>query len=186
MLTKCFKSSKSTLDFIALIHKNDYLEIQFHKTKGYKSIYKVPEITMEIKEKIGAPLFEYPCEVLINSITLADICKELKTFQDKRLNISVNSNTITFEVSDGLIENRITIDKDKTNGVEIINKIDFQVEFKNSYFLKMDKTIKELSIKECLLQIGPNLPLGIIFSCFNNNNNDSSSSFQFYLAPVIE
>ncbi|EFA78658.1 proliferating cell nuclear antigen family protein [Heterostelium album PN500] len=66
------------------------------------------------------------------------------------------------KASDKLVKSSITLYNNKTKDFFIIGKSVFDIEFKNSYFLKLDKVLKKLSVKECLLQFGQDLPLSMI------------------------
>ncbi|GAM19042.1 hypothetical protein SAMD00019534_022170 [Acytostelium subglobosum LB1] len=178
MLDKCFTNVK-TVESIVFKYEEDKLALLFHRSGGYTSHYQVPEMILQIAEKVVPPEFKFENEVLFQSYLLQEVIQELKSFHDNNLSVKISHEALLLEANDNLVKSSISLYNGKTRDFYIIGTAAFDIEFKNSYLLKMDKVLRKLAVKECLVQFGKDLPLSMIFE------THPTCTFQLFLAPMI-
>ncbi|EGC39485.1 hypothetical protein DICPUDRAFT_86094 [Dictyostelium purpureum] len=161
-------------------YNDDFFYFRIVKKNGSVSNFRIPEIYTDFKEKNTiSNSIDYQCEILLQSNILLDICNEFKAFKEETLIIQTDRTSVAFKIKDPLVYAETILENKKTNDFYISNKNNLNLEFKVKYFLNIGTIVKKININECLLQIGQNLPLSLVFSI------SSESSFQFYLAPLL-
>jgi len=180
-LHKVFRNVKQE-DIVTLQVETDTddLKIIVHKggVEARSSSYRIAQIILD-QDKVMIPDREYPCEALIPTSLLVEICQELKGVGDT-LKLSIAERHLSLYASDEVMKLDMTIKDRQVAGFGILCSSPYAQKFKCAYFIKMGKAAKITHAPECILQIGPDSPLSLIFQLENMGH------LQFFLAPLID
>jgi len=131
------------------------------------------------QDKIVIPDRDYPCEVLVPTHVLIEVCQELKGFGES-VKLCITEDKMHFEASDEMVSAQISLQDREITGFGILCTEAHTQLFKCTYFIKMGKAAKLTQAPECLLQIGPDSPLSLLFQL------GGIGTIQFFLAPLID
>jgi len=113
------------------------------------------------QDRITIPDRTYPCEVLVPTSLLIEVCQELKGIGES-LKLSITEDHMRFEASDEMMSAQITVTDKEIAGFGVLCTEPHAQIVKSTYFIKMGRAAKLTQAPECLLQMGPDSPLSLL------------------------